>query len=591
MFLVSGKMCRIVAVFVAISAGLAGAPVGGDVARAATFAPAPPVETPALSPHAEALRLALAAPDAAPDPAQSHFEQARYEGVWFRPEGDDRRALALLAALEAAESHALPADRYDAPGIRAAIEAASGGAPEVVAAAELRLVRAFLTYARDISSGLLEPRSVDRELHVYPERPDEALLLLSAAAASDMPAFLAGLAPKDPRYGALRDELAALMALPNDAWGAPVPEGPTLRLGDRSPRVAALRTRLVALGDYQPAPVAVGAAVSVTTGGGTTVDGNATTGAQTRAAKNLNVFDAALEAGVKIFQGRHGLNDDGAVGRRTLEALNASVAERRGQVEVSLERLRWLNRDPGRRYVVVNQADFTVRLVEDGETLFFERVVIGKARRHRTPEFTDEMTHMIFNPIWHVPYSIASEEILPELQEDPTYLSRKNMRLVARGDGIAPDPLLTDWTLYSENDFPYLIKQGSGDGNALGRVKFMFPNQFSIYLHDTPSKSLFNKDSRAFSHGCVRVRDPMAFARALLAPQVDDPASYVDGKLGQPGERRVNLREPVPVYMTYLTAWVDEAGVRQFRDDVYGRDARILGALRAAGVDPSEGDG
>ncbi|MEL6794532.1 MAG: L,D-transpeptidase family protein, partial [Pseudomonadota bacterium] len=293
----------------------------------------------------------------------------------------------------------------------------------------------------------------------------------------------------------------------------------------------------------------------------------------------------------RAFQRRHGLNDDGVAGRRTIAALNATAAERTEQVIVSLERLRWMNKELGQRHVHVNLADFTVKLIEDGEVAFQERVVVGKARRHRTPEFSDEMTYMVFNPIWHVPYSIASEEILPKLQEDPEYLLKKNMRLLTRDGALGPDATLHDWSLYSENDFPYLVKQGSGGGNALGRVKFMFPNQFAIYLHDTPSKRLFKKDARAFSHGCVRVQDPMAFARALLAPQTDDPAAFVDRQLARSGERRINLQEPVPVHLTYLTAWVDEAGTQQFRDDVYGRDGRILAALKAEGVAAPGADG
>ncbi|MEO0362121.1 MAG: L,D-transpeptidase family protein, partial [Pseudomonadota bacterium] len=245
--------------------------------------------------------------------------------------------------------------------------------------------------------------------------------------------------------------------------------------------------------------------------------------------------------------------------------------------------MRWLNRDLGRRHVYVNQADFTVRLVEDGVALFEERVVVGKARRHRTPEFSDQMTHLVLNPTWYVPRSIATEEILPQLQEDPTYLWRKNMRLTS-GGAPGPDPSTVDWSVYSESDFPFRVQQRPGPDNALGRVKFMFPNQFSIYLHDTPSKRLFAKDVRAFSHGCVRVQDPMALARALLDPQEEDAGAYIDRILARGKERRVNFDEPVPVHLTYRTAWIDEDGGRQYRADVYGRDARVLGALKAEGV-------
>lgn len=512
-----------------------------------------------LSERANALRLALAAPGS--EGARDHYDSTGYAGVWLQPEGDDVRATALVAALEGASLHGLPADRYDVAALREALAAAKDGAPGATAAAEVLLTRAFLNYAADLSVGVLEPRAIDREIHVYPERPDGAALLRGVSGATSVAAYLAALAPSRADYARLQEKLTRLSTLTGDAWGERVPGGPSIRLGDRSRRVEAMRARLIALGDHKPAPAAEGAEPAPT-----------------------DVYDVALEDSVRAFQRRHGLNDDGVAGRRTIDAMNVSIEDRIGQTLVALERLRWMNRDLGHRHVYVNQADFTVQLMEGDQTLFSERVVVGQARKHRTPEFSDEMTHMVFNPVWHVPNSIATEEILPKLQADPEYLLKKNMRLVARGGGETPDPATTDWTLYSASDFPFRVKQRSGGGNALGRVKFMFPNQFSIYLHDTPSKRLFKKDARAFSHGCVRVQDPFAFARALLGPQEDDPAAFVDRMLARSGERRVDLQTPVPVHLTYLTAWVDEQGVSQFRDDVYGRDARILAALQAKGV-------
>ena len=507
--------------------------------------------------ESSALKTALIAPKATTDEARQHYETTAYRGLWIDASGDATKAEALVAALNNAGEHALPDGKYNTSLLKAALSAARTGDPAATAVAEIALTNAFLSYARDLSSGVLEPRRIDRDLHVFPERPEAPFLLSGLARATDVAAFLAGLAPNHPHYAALKAELDVLANMEiTSAWGETAPQGGSIRLGQRGPRVEAIRARLSAMGDYQPLTPALDPAE----------------------------YDEGLEAAVRIFQKRHGLNDDGVIGKRTVAAMNQSASYRAGQVVVNMERLRWLNRDLGHKHILVNQADYNVKVIEGDQVLFSERVVIGKSRKHRTPEFSDEMTHLVFNPTWHVPYSIASKEILPKLQEDPEYLAKKNMRLLARGEGGEFDPTLTDWSLYSENDFPFIVKQRPGGGNALGRVKFMFPNQFNIYLHDTPSKRLFRKDARAFSHGCVRVQDPMELARVLLAPQQADPAVYIDGILSRSRERTVSLAAPLPVHLTYRTAWVDETGAYQFRADVYGRDARVLAALHAAGV-------
>lgn len=508
-----------------------------------------------------ALETALIAPKATSDEARLHYQNTAYRGLWFDASGDDSRAVALIDVLSKAGDHALPAAKYNTPLLRAALTAARAGDPAATAAAEIALTNAFLTYARDLKSGLLEPRRVDRDLHVFPERPDAPFLLTGLSRASDARAYLNALAPSHPHYASLKAELGELVSLGVEgAWGPEAPLGGSIRLGQRGPRIEAIRARLAAMGDYKPAFPAVDPAE----------------------------YDEPLEAAVRTFQQRHGLNDDGVIGKRTVAAMNKSAAYRAGQIVVNMERLRWLNRDLGHKHILVNQADYNVKVIEGDKILFNERVVIGKSRKHRTPEFSDQMTHLVFNPTWHVPYSIASKEILPKLQEDPDYLAKKNMRLLARGGG-EQDAWSTDWSLYSESDFPFVVKQRPGGGNALGRVKFMFPNQFNIYLHDTPSKRLFKKDARAFSHGCVRVQDPMELARVILSAQKADPAPYIDGILNRRKERQINLEDPLPVHLTYRTAWVDADGTYQFRADVYGRDARILAALRAAGVDAAPG--
>ncbi|MFO7853782.1 MAG: L,D-transpeptidase family protein [Paracoccaceae bacterium] len=480
------------------------------------------------------------------------YEQRGGAPLW-EPAGGPLAPEPLLAALDAAPSHALPAARYGVDALRARI--ADVATPEDAAALERALSRSLARYVGDMAAGVLRPNRVDSEIHVFPQRPEPHDTLNSAAAAPDFAEWLASLAPQGQGYERLRALYADLVAQERaGGWRAHLGDGGTLRRGDRGPRVARLRERLAELGD----PAAP--------------------------AEAPEAFDAQLEITVKTFQRRHGLNADGIVGRRTFAALGADAGERLRQVAVNLERRRWGPRDLEPRHVLANIPDYSMRFVDGERVMHSARVVVGQ-RRHQTPEFSDEMTHMVVNPTWHVPRSIATEEILPELQEDPGYLAEQNMRLVS-DMGVPDDPSSHDFTQYSSGSFPYRVKQRPGPSNALGRVKFMFPNEFSIYMHDTPSKNLFRRDGRAFSHGCVRVENPFEFAYALLEGQVDDPASTFHRYLDSRREIYVNFDRPVPVHIVYRTAWVEPDGQPQFRADVYGRDERVWSALEAAGLAP-----
>ncbi len=512
----------------------------------------------ALSPAAEALRAALRS--ARKDDLTRFYETRAFQPIWFGPDGGEK-ALGLLAAIGRAGDHTLPASAYGVEALRDALDRAraapAGQRLRLEAEAEIALSAALARYGADLAAGVLTPNRVDREIHVYPERPSAAALLSGAARATDMSAHVEGLAPSAPDYAALKSLLAEHRAA---ARSGGIPEGRlgggSLRLGDRGPRVAMLRERLIELGDLPQAST-----------------------------PDPELFDVRLEAAVRAFQRRHGLNDDGVTGARTYAAMNAGTRTRLGQIAVNMERLRWMNRDLGRRHIVVNQADFRMALVEDGRVIHSSRVVVGKSSKFRTPEFSDEMTHMVVNPSWNVPRSIATKEILPKLREDPTYLARNNMQLIPHAGAGAQDPAPLDFSAYTARNFPYRIKQSPGASNSLGRVKFMFPNEFNIYLHDTPSKNLFRKDARAFSHGCVRVEDPFELAYLLLAPQESDPQGRFSRWLDTGREIYVNLDQPVPVHLTYRTVWVEADGTRQFRDDIYGRDARVRAALIAAGVE------
>ncbi len=228
----------------------------------------------------------------------------------------------------------------------------------------------------------------------------------------------------------------------------------------------------------------------------------------------------------------------------------------------------------------INTAGFSMTYYEDGEPRFTTRTVVGKARRHETPEFTDSLEYIVVNPTWNVPRSIATEEILPELKEDPTYLARNNMELVKADLPMSE----IDWSQVTPSTFPGRVRQRPGPGNALGSVKFMFPNKYAIYMHDTPAQRLFQRDERDFSHGCVRLQDPVAFAHLLLGHQSADPVGLFSRLRAMGSERWVTLERPIPVYVTYRTAWVDEDGTWQFRGDIYRRDEQVVSALRAAGV-------
>lgn len=493
---------------------------------------------------------------AAPLPRLAEVYQERGGApLWSAADGP-LSAPALLEALEEAEAHALPAARYGLAHLRARVEEARSLDPTRRAALEVDLTRALTRYAGDLAAGLLVPQEVDGEIHVFPERPEPEEIVAEALAAPDLGRWLARQAPQDAGYDKLREVYARLgREVRAGGWRATLSEGGALRPGDSGERVAQLRARLAELGD--PA----------------------------QATERPELYDDALEEAVRDFQERHGLNTDGIVGPKTFAALGANAGWRLRQAAVNLERMRWAqSEDLGPLRIEVNLADFRMRLYRDGEVALESRVVAGQ-RRHRTPEFSDTMDHLVVNPTWHVPRSIATQEILPMLKEDPEYLARENMRLVAADGGPVPDrPAEHDWSQYDRGFFPYRIKQRPGSANALGRVKFMFPNRFSIYLHDTPAKRLFQRDARAFSHGCVRVEKPYELAHMLLEPQLEDPERTFARWLAAGSERYVTLERPIPVRITYRTAWVDEQGRAQFRDDIYGRDAEVWAALEGEGL-------
>lgn len=527
-----------------------------------TFSPEVPAEV--LSPEAAAFKAALAREtaglgDPERDAIAAFYANRDYQPFWTAQAGV---SLDLLRdTVGAADAQGLPVSRYDIASL-----AAPDGLPEGVASVPLEAaaMRVYLRFGGDLSAGIVRPLDVDPEINIKPRRAS-ADDLLGRLSLEPVDQVLAGLEPQSPDYRALMAERDRLLSVAESGgWGAPVPAGPTLHVGESSPRVAVLRTRLAELG-YAPA------------------DPAATDGVEMTPAFDATTFDAGLEAQLKAFQREQGLNDDGAAGPRTLAALNASVEARLEQVIVNLERMRWLNRDLGTRRIEVNIPDYSVEMFDGDEVVWESRTVVGEARETRTPEFSDEMTHMVVNPTWHIPDSIATRIYLPKLRNDPSVLERNGMRLFTRS-GTEINPRLVNFSQYTAESFPFRVKQNPSSANALGRVKFMFPNQFSIYLHDTPAREYFARDARALSNGCIRLEEPLQLAYVLLEGQVSDPRASFQSWLDAGTERYVYLDRPVQVHLTYRTAFARPDGSIRYREDIYGRDAEVFEALEAKGV-------
>jgi murein L,D-transpeptidase YcbB/YkuD len=514
----------------ALILGLTGEPARAELATGSAFA------------------RSLATAVAETEGVAAFYKANGYRDLWTGPDDADRRQAALQAFSRAGD-HGLPVARHDASALVAAFQSARTQRDR--GQVEAAMTQAFLAYARDLSSGALTPSKVDAGIVREIARPDPQAMLQAIAASPTPHEFLRDLAPSSPEYARLLKEKLRLEGVIASGGWPNVPAAAQLQPGDQGPQVIALRDHLVARG-YLTASAAA-------------------------------TYDRSLLRAVQRFQLDHGLTADGVANAATLEALRLPASARLKSVIVALERLRWLGDAPrGARHIWVNLPEFMARIVDEGRTTFKTRAVIGKdVEDQRSPEFSDVMEYMVINPSWGVPRSIIVKEYLPLLQRNSNAVS--HLQVVDNKGRVVPRGAV-NFAAYSASSFPFGLRQPPSDGNALGKVKFMFPNVHNIYLHDTPAKNLFAHEVRAYSHGCIRLADPIDFAHILLSAQSEDPKGVFQTELESRLETSVSLDSSVPVHLVYFTAWPTARGQIGYRNDVYGRDGRLFDALSEAGV-------
>lgn len=451
----------------------------------------------------------------------AYYAQAERPLIWAQDGAWTRAAQAAMERLKAADEDGLDPTDYvlrDA-GLRKDAPLAQW------ARADVKLSLSVIRYARDARGARIDLARLSP--HVTPTLaiPDVDDVLSTVSSAKDAGAALAAYNPPHAGYKALRERLAQLRESHPSQPSVRLPKGPILRVGMKDPRVPLIRARFNLADDSD----------------------------------NRTVYDRRVASAVATFQKERGLPDTGVLNAQTVAALSGpSVAQRASEIIANMERWRWLPADLGDRHIAVNVPEYRLRLTEGRNVVHETRVIVGK-EQSQTPIFSENMKYLVVNPSWTIPPSIMKKEILPALASDPSYAARKGYKVIRRGNQIS-------------------VQQPPGARNALGYVKFMFPNQHAVYLHDTPNRNLFSASKRAFSHGCVRVDKPFELAEEIMGQNGKWTEQKLRGLIGK-GERYVHLTDPLPVHLTYFTLSVDEKGELKRFDDIYGLDRKVRAAL------------
>ncbi len=477
------------------------------------------------------------------DQVRRFYRGVDFQLMWVDGNRPSTRYGQLAKVLDAAADQGLPAELYRLPRTDASGDWAK--IPTAQAAQfDIRATANFFRYFLHLTGGRLDPRALQSLWTLKPEKPDLVAAFIDAVKRDDLVNAMERLQPPQPEYRELQQALVRYRAIASQGGWPSIPAGTRLKPGERSHVMPVLRRRLAMEGDLDPARE-----------------------------KHPDVIYADTDVNaVKRFQERHRIRPDGALTAETVAALNVPIAQRIRTIELNLERWRWLPDTMPERYLIVNVPDFRLEAIEHGTRVIDMRVVVG-APDNKTPIFADEMTQVVFSPYWNVPPRIAEQETIPRASSDPEFLARNNMEVVGPS-GEAVDPHSVDWS----NARGLRIRQRPGNNNALGGVKFLFPNTFDVYLHDTNATKLFDRLERGLSHGCVRVEEPEKLAQYVLRDQPEWNADAIAKAMTSTEEKHVKLKIPIPVFIVYQTAWVHEGGVR-FLKDLYGHDAQQAAQL------------
>ena len=490
-------------------------------------------------------------------PLLQKFYKARgFEPVWCGKKDHSYNISLLQGYLRASADHGLnPMDYAATPDV----DRCSDLDDSLTAEFDISLTNAFLKYSKDVTSGSLDPKQVDEEWFIKRVEFDPIASLDAALKSDKLQETLNNIQPQHKQYQLLQEKLIKYREIQRNRSWQFIPPGRALKPGDRHPHIPLIRRRLA----YEAE-------------GGLYPRGDEL------------IYDRDLLIAVQRFQKNHGLDMDGIVGPGTKQAMNMSVEWRIKQIKTSMERWRWMPRTLGESYILVNVPGFEMDFIKNGRSILSMRTITG-SRDNASPSFQSKITRIIFNPTWTVPTSIAVNELIPQQLKDPNFISKSDMEVFMKNQKGNRDesntkynPQDIDWTQFSEKHFPYLLVQRPGPNNSLGRIKFQTPNKFGIYLHDTPYRHLFTRDDRALSHGCIRLEKPQQLAAMLMGDRLNptpESANKVGSLIDAKETIQHNLTETVPVYVVYMTTWVDESGRIQFRDDIYDRDRKISSSL------------